>query len=699
MRTRVLICLVVCLVGLLGGRGAYADILGVPVPYASVQAAVIAANEGDTVLVEPGVYAGPIDYLGKSITLMSSSGADVTILEGGGTSVVTFRTGEDAGAILDGFTVRGGAGTFVQINDDECYGGGIFIEDASPVIRNNIIEDNETLCCVPCDRWGFGAGIAVLGTGSPLIEDNKIRSNTTSSPGVSLAGGGGIYCGYLSDTTIRRNRITQNEAFEGAGDGGIGGGLYYYGTLGLVEDNYFYANTAAFGGAIGGGASVVETETKTVFRGNLMAENSATRSGGAMAMHGACRIEDSVLLGNVAAEDGGGIRIIGSETELVGNLLELNTAVRGGGIFVYRGSPRILRNRILGNLATDGGGIYFDGTSGELSGNLIARNQASNEGGGGFLYSPKAAILNNTWYGNDAGFRGGGAFCSNLSGGILHSGFHNNIVWGNTAAFNDSLFIVGGIGSYKLTYNDVEGGIFGEGNIDVDPLFVDADGDDVHLRLGSPVADIGFVHALQPATDADGDDRSLDGDGDGGALVDMGMDELRRDRAVLFGTVNLGTLPLADVLTVNGSIGDSSRELSVDVDGPIVFDIVKPPLGGAGKFVIHANAGSPDPSTLTVLPAGIGTAAFSMLVSSGANPIAVFNRIGKEQHVGESMYFDGSPIPDPPNAPTSFLDLPSGDSVNLPVGFEFTLQGVIVDPATTANRPVSITNGLVVTVE
>jgi len=66
----------------------------------------------------------------------------------------------------------------------------------------------------------------------------------------------------------------------------------------------------------------------------------------------------------------------------------------------------------------------------------------------------------------------------------------------------------------------------GPGNVNVDPLFVDAAGGDYHLQAGSPVADAGDPAACG-GTDRDGNPRVRDADGDGTARTDMGAFELQ----------------------------------------------------------------------------------------------------------------------------------------------------------------------------
>ncbi|MCF8056209.1 MAG: hypothetical protein K9K37_06185 [Desulfocapsa sp.] len=70
------------------------------------------------------------------------------------------------------------------------------------------------------------------------------------------------------------------------------------------------------------------------------------------------------------------------------------------------------------------------------------------------------------------------------------------------------------------TYSDLGG------NISQDPGFVNPDIYDYHLNSSSPCIDMGINSAPQlPATDFEGDNRTIDGDHNGTAIVDIGADE------------------------------------------------------------------------------------------------------------------------------------------------------------------------------
>ena len=57
-----------------------------------------------------------------------------------------------------------------------------------------------------------------------------------------------------------------------------------------------------------------------------------------------------------------------------------------------------------------------------------------------------------------------------------------------------------------MSYSDIEGGWTGTGNLDADPLFVDAANGDYRLGVGSPCIDKG-TSASAPASDIEGTPR------------------------------------------------------------------------------------------------------------------------------------------------------------------------------------------------
>ena len=117
-----------------------ADTIYVPGDYGSIQDAIIAANDGDEIMVDDGIYYENIYFLGKNITVKSINGPENTIIDGSMlASVVFFIYGETTQSIIDGFTIQNGVGTYIS---PSLLGGGILCQDSSPIIRNNVIENN-----------------------------------------------------------------------------------------------------------------------------------------------------------------------------------------------------------------------------------------------------------------------------------------------------------------------------------------------------------------------------------------------------------------------------------------------------------------------------------------------------------------------------------------------------------------------------
>ena len=164
------------------------------------------------------------------------------------------------------------------------------------------------------------------------------------------------------------------------------------------------------------------------------------------------------------------------------------------------------------------------------------------------------------------------------------------------------------------------------------------------------------------------------------------------------GEVNLAAGEISDVLFLNGTAGGVERKLTISEGDRIWAAIIRPPAGGNGRYVVHANEQTADFNTVTVLPRAIGSSCFDFVIPFGATPVAVWNTLGKEDKVGDDMYFDGSPLPDPPPASAVFFKRTQGDPVNLPAGTVLTFQALIIDPGTGSITGASLSNAVVLVI-
>jgi len=220
---------------------------------------------------------------------------------------------------------------------------------------------------------------------------------------------------------------------------------------------------------------------------------------------------------NIARNTAAGIYCLYSSLRLTNSMIQDNG---DHGIYDYNSADAsVIANNIIRGNADNG--IYSERFS---SGPQIKNNWIYSNGGSGIeTCNPSAppdsnaAIANNTIVTNDEyGIKSDYAADVNIT---------NCIIWDNGT---EELY-AGDSGTFDVTYSCVEGTPLysGPGNINSDPCFIDAEGNDFHLDGNSLCIDAGDpgFEADANETDIDGELRVMDGDANDTLVVDMGADE------------------------------------------------------------------------------------------------------------------------------------------------------------------------------
>jgi len=259
-------------------------IIKVPEDFETIQSAINAASDGDTVLVATGSYKENINLRGKNIILTSYFGitGDVsfiksTVIDGSEpahpdtASCVLIISGEDSSAVLQGFTLTGGTGTkWIDEHGAGTYieGGAILVTESSPTIRYNLIVNNEAIRS-PSETVSAGGGAIRCGDSSPQIMNNVIINNAGMY-------GGGIVLNYCSDARISNNIINGNRVYEAvAGKPTFGGGgLWILETLpGNDLPNIITNNTIVGNSSNSNGSGIRIWNANTIVQNNIVWHN------------------------------------------------------------------------------------------------------------------------------------------------------------------------------------------------------------------------------------------------------------------------------------------------------------------------------------------------------------------------------------------------------------------------------------------
>jgi hypothetical protein len=347
--------------------------------FATLQGAVDAAHDGDTIHLRHGTFAGGVT-IDRSVALVGA-GSHSTVIAGGGPVLTIFREPdpENLTVSIRGVTITRGVNDSAP-DDEVTFGGGIFIPvkqlqgppfngtGATVTIDDSVITANTVTSRAfgppgpfcgpfPC---GFNTGGGIDNGGVLTITNTQVTNNTAgSTPALATVAsgvsGGGIANRRASTLFMANSVVSGNRALvsepngQSAGAGGIGS----FGAL-SIENSMVSDNSAEVSGSSPG------EEVREAFAGGLLIGGDPSRT---------ATIRDTLVRGNRVLSD-----IDRTDTLPV---------AFGGGIFAD--APALLeRTMVTDNLvrtvagrdsAADGGGVELVETDMTIRDSLVARNQ------------------------------------------------------------------------------------------------------------------------------------------------------------------------------------------------------------------------------------------------------------------------------------------------------------------------------------
>jgi hypothetical protein len=473
--------------------------------YATIQAAVDAAQDGDTVAIAPGRFSGGIT-VDVSVTIVGA-GAGATIIKGGGPvlTIGVFGASTEPTVSITGVTITGGVTTSAPTpggpSTSVAVGGGVYIPrsaagvGATVTIRNSLITGNRATPTSTADSGelcgsancpfaqGLGGGIADVGR--LTLINTAVTNNLAGGTLASDAAGGGIWTatnGGAGALTLINSTVSGNSASVSAPNGRAagGGGIEVQdGEAFTVTNSVISNNTASVSSSypsgvgmnadaggihIGGGGSATIVGSRIT--GNVasakdpasepVAFASALGVGLSDCVCGQTLVlRDSVISGNRTIATGGAFALAGSTAEIDTSAAISNTAITGNSTAATSAA---------GDAVAGGAVFAFDGESQPIivrnsvvSGNTARASTPTGSatvGGaginnGGALELHDVLVTNNSATASgQSGHAGGGGIWNGMpfapDGPTPHLVLENTIVTHNALSASPGLDVQGG---------------------------------------------------------------------------------------------------------------------------------------------------------------------------------------------------------------------------------------------------------------
>jgi parallel beta-helix repeat protein len=506
-----------------------------------------AGGQGAIIYVAPGSYAESFTFPAWPLTIKCNGAPGSCAIEANAYPfAVNFANGVGRDSVLDGFTIDFAGDPYapyekitsgsVTYTTHQATGGISVTGGSSPTIKNNTISYNACGGIVSVDSYPLIQNNVISNTYFP--EDNVLGTCfegtwSTRPPPLPLFPNYGfpstpIFLGFSADTkpvmpAIVSGNTIENNVFYSNQQNVPVGTINVYFDDNSSEDLSFYdyspfppnSPPAPYSAPY----MVVQPwennspwqETYYVIENNIVRNNTTNGYGGGMVIAAPGIVAQNQIYGNNSSNEAGGVLILGP------SFYEDDKVINAP----WDGPPaELFINNTVAYNTSDGDGSQIevaDPTQLEFANNIIVGDDTNSA----VLIDPGYYPL---YY--ELAYGGGSDVGSYASGVELTDAIfdHNDIYNSVGPAFNGNGIISNPAGS--------------NGNISVDPLFVDASTDqtkaDYHLQTGSPAIDAGNTSALQQLTNltyplatdfsltGNGNPRVQDGTGAGYPIVDMG---------------------------------------------------------------------------------------------------------------------------------------------------------------------------------
>jgi hypothetical protein len=309
--------------------------------FATLQAAVNAARNGDRITIAPGTYAGGVT-IDVSVRI-AGAGAGSTVIRGGGPvlTIGTYGASAEPTVSISGVTVTGGVtrsspesvpfvgqdgviarGGGVEIPPNVGFTGGATVSISNSVITGNLADPTHALPLGPPCPGGVSCPFAQAAGGgvdswgnltlmNTTVSNNRIGSATGLAAVVSDADGGAI-ANELGALTVTNSTISGNQASATAPNGRFAdsGGMFLDGGSLTMSSSAVADNRASLtaslpdsvqAAAVAGGVHVTSGVTTAAISNTTITGNSVSMTnaiGDATAFSGGLHTDGTFTLSN-----------------------------------------------------------------------------------------------------------------------------------------------------------------------------------------------------------------------------------------------------------------------------------------------------------------------------------------------------------------------------------------------------------------